>query len=289
MIVTVYQTKKIVEGDDLSSILDNSLPKDLPENSVIAVSSKIIAICEGQVADPEKESRDDLAKKEAEYYLPRETNPYDVMITIKNNTLIASAGIDASNGNGKYVLWPKDVQQSANIIRELLVQQYSLTKSESLRPFSKVRGKQAQAKKSSLSEVLSLSKDESKGIKRKHIGVIVTDSRLSPLRWGVTGVALSHSGFVAVNSYIGKEDVFGRKLQVETVNVADTLAAAAVGVMGEGAEQTPLAVVSDIPWVRFVDHNPTKEELDMLHIDMNKEVFTPILTAVKWEKGESQF
>lgn len=244
MIVTAYKTKKIVEGDDLFAVLKESLPKNLPENSVVAVSSKIIAICEGRIADPEKVSRDDLAKEEAEYYLPRESNPFDVMITIKDNTFIASAGIDQSNGNGTYVLWPKDLQQSANSIREFLVSAF-----------------------------------------RQDIGVIVTDSRLSPLRWGVTGIALSHSGFAAINSYIGKEDVFGRKLRVETVNVADTLAAAAVGVMGEGAEQTPLAVVSDIPWVQFVDHNPTKEELDMLHIDMNKEVFTPLLTAVKWEKG----
>jgi F420-0:gamma-glutamyl ligase len=35
------------------------------------------------------------------------------------------------------------------------------------------------------------------------------------------------------------------------VNVADALAAAAVLVMGEGSEQTPLVVIGDVPFVTF--------------------------------------
>ncbi|HYK08215.1 MAG TPA: coenzyme F420-0:L-glutamate ligase [Candidatus Eisenbacteria bacterium] len=247
MYVVAYKTRKVVAGDDLFKILEESLPKDLPENSVVAVASKIIALCEGRVADPEKITRDQLVQEEADYYLPRETNPFDVSITIKESTFIASAGVDQSNGNGQLVLWPKDVQESANTIREFLCSHFGL----------------------------------------KEVGVIVTDSKLSPLRWGVTGVALSHSGFAAIRSYVGKKDVFGRELRVEQVNDADTLAAAAVGVMGEGDEQTPLAIITDIPFVEFVDKNPEgKEQLGKM-VDMHHEVFTPILTSVQWKKGRN--
>lgn len=245
MQVRAYKTKKIVEGDNLFAILEESLPKDIPDHSVVAVSSKIIAICEGRLADPEKFTRDELAIKESEYYLPRESNPYDVMITIKDSTFIASAGIDHSNGNGKLVLWPQDVQKSANDIREFLVSQYPA----------------------------------------KKLGIVVTDSKTSPLRWGVTGIALSFSGFSMLNSYVGKPDVFGRPLKVEKVNIADTLAAAAVGEMGEGNEQTPIAVISDILWVEFVDRNPTTEELERMKTNLTDDIFAPLLTAVDWKKG----
>lgn len=246
MQITAYKTKKVVAGDNLFAILTGSLPEKLPENVVVAVSSKIVALCEGRVADPTKVSRDELAEKEADWYLLRETNPFDVMVTITKSTLLASAGIDQSNGNNMLVLLPEDVQQSANKIREFLRSHFRV----------------------------------------KNIGVIVTDSRLSPLRWGVTGVALSHSGFLAIRSYIGKPDVFGRLLRVETVNDADSLAGAAVNVMGEGQEQTPLALITDIPYVAFVDRNPTEKESLPTMIDMQHEVFTPLLTSAPWKKGK---
>ncbi|HSD98074.1 MAG TPA: coenzyme F420-0:L-glutamate ligase [Patescibacteria group bacterium] len=246
MLVKAYKTRKVVSGDDLFTILKESLPKELPEKSIVAISSKIIALCESRIANPQDMGRDELAEKEAEYYLPRETNPFGVMVTIKNNVMVASAGIDQSNAHGMYVLWPENVQASANSIRQQIA--------------------------------------KSKGL--RDIGVIVTDSRLSPLRWGVTGVCLSHSGFEAIRSYIGKPDVFGRLLQVETVNDADSIAAAAVSVMGEGSEQTPLAIVSDIPYIVFTDKNPTPKESLVSMIDMNHEVFTPLLTAAPWKKGK---
>lgn len=245
MIAKAYKTKKIFPGDDLFEILESSLPK-LEENSVVAVSSKIIALCEGRVAEDTEEIRDRLVEEEAEYYLPRHSNKYDFCISIKHNTFTATAGIDRSNGNGKLVLWPKDPQMAVNEIRELLVGKFGL----------------------------------------KNIGVITTDSKTSPLRWGVTGVAIAHSGFEALKSYVGKPDIFGRPLHFEKTNVADSLATAATLVMGEGDEQTPLAVIRDIPFVVFQPRNPTREELDGLHIELEDDVFHPLLTAVAWKKGK---
>jgi len=183
-----------------------------------------------------------LAAKEAEYYLPREENKYGFLITVKHNLLVASAGIDESNGNGYLVLWPKDPQKSANMIREYLVKKHKV----------------------------------------KRVGVIITDSKLTPLRWGVTGYALASSGFRVLNSYIGKPDIFGRLMHAEKLNVADSLAAATVAVTGEGSEQTPIAIIEDLPSVVFQKRNPTNKEIKELHISLTDDVFYPLLKAVKW-------
>lgn len=246
MQATAYKTKKVLPNDDLFQILDESLPKEIPDNSVIAVTSKIIALCEGRVVAKDKTTKDELTHQEAELYLPRHMNRYDFSISIKHNTFTASAGVDESNANNMFVLWPKDPQTSANSIRE------HLAKSRGLR----------------------------------NVGVVVTDSKTSPLRWGVTGVGIAYSGFEPLKSYVGVEDLFGRPMKVEKTNIVDTLATIATGVMGEGAEQTPLCVISDIPWVSFTGRNPTKEELDSMHITIEDDLFAPLLTAVEWKKGK---
>jgi F420-0:gamma-glutamyl ligase len=70
-----------------------------------------------------------------------------------------------------------------------------------------------------------------------------------------------------------------------TVNVMDGIAAAAAVVMGEASEQTPLAVVTDIPFVQFQDHAPTKEELELLDIDPATDVYGVMLQSTPWKKG----
>ena len=246
MKVTPIRTHKITKIDtSIFKILDTYLT-NLKNKSVIAVTSKIVGICEGRIV--KKRSllqKDELVKKEADYYLPREYNQYGFMISINKGVMVASAGIDESNGNGNYILWPKDPQKSANKIREYITNKFHLDQ----------------------------------------LGVIITDSKLTPLRWGVTGVAIAHSGFRSINSYIGKPDIFGRKLRAEKVNVADALATAAVFEMGEGNEQQPLIVIEDINFVHFQKRSPTKKELKNIRISLEDDVFASLITSVKWQQG----
>lgn len=254
MIVTSVKTHKITQKDkDVLQILDRYIKK-LPEKSVVAVTSKIVSICEGRIIRAQrlefgiqnkKNQKDRLVEKEADLYLPRHMSKYDFMISIKRGIFTASAGIDESNGNGFYVLWPKDPQKSVNQIRKWLKSRFNL----------------------------------------ENVGAIITDSKTTPLRWGVTGVAIAHSGFLALNSYVGKPDVFGRIMQVEKLNVADSLATSAVSVMGEGNEQTPLAIIEDIPFVQFQRRNPTKKELENLKISIEDDLYAPIIGSVRWKKG----
>lgn len=259
MKVNAIKTHKITVKDcGLIKILDKYLP-DIPEKSILAITSKIVSITEGRLVkmdsvDPAsakgsgEAKKDELIKQESQFYLPREQNQYNVSLTITRNMLAATAGIDESNGDGYYILWPKDPQKTVNAVRAYLKKRFSL----------------------------------------KNVGVIITDSKTSPLRWGVTSVALAYSGFNPLKDYIGKKDLFGRKFAFEKLSIIDSIAGAASVVMGEGAEQTPMAVISDLSFVKFQDRNPTMKELKKLCISPEEDLYGLFLKSVKWKKGSAK-
>ncbi len=143
-IIAVKLELLVPPKDDLfSKILASKLK---PKNGdIIAVSSKVVSIHEGRCVSTALTDKDTLAKKEAELYLERKYTPgKHALHTILNGVLIRSAGIDESNANGHFILWPKDPMRSAKQIRAFLIKTYKL----------------------------------------KQLGVIVTDSISSPLRRG---------------------------------------------------------------------------------------------------------
>ncbi len=75
------------------------------------------------------------------------------------------------------------------------------------------------------------------------LGIIVTDSIGRPWRLGTVGTAIGCAGVLALHDLRGQADLFGRQLQVSEVAVADSLAAAAVVMMGEAAEGTPVVLI----------------------------------------------
>lgn len=244
MIVTPLKTQKVTPNSiPIEGLLDSAI-QSLEQESIVVISAKIVALCEGHVYEMSGNEKEQLVAAEADYYLPSSYNQYGFCISVKNNTLIASAGIDESNGNGFFVPWPKNPQESANTIRSYLCEKFKI----------------------------------------KNLGIVICDSHVLPLRWGTVGTSIAHSGFVALRNYIGKPDVFGRPLKVTRSNIAEGIAAAAVLTMGEGDEQTPIAQVRDIPFVQFQDRNPTQEEIDMLAISMEEDIFAPLLTSVPWQR-----
>lgn len=78
--------------------------------------------------------------------------------------------------------------------------------------------------------------------------VIISDSFGRPWRRGVVNVALGSAGLPALIDRRGEKDRYGRRLNVTEVAFADALAAAAGLVMGEGAESTPVVVVTGAIW-----------------------------------------
>lgn len=236
MIVTPIKTERIRPNTlDIFEVLDKFLPA-LQENTVIAITSKVVSICEGRLVPYSQTTRDELIKQESDYYIMDEES--ERRLTITKNILIPRAGIDASRYNRSYILWPEDPQASANRIRQHLLKTHNL----------------------------------------KNVGIIITDSTTAPLVRGVRGIAIAHSGFLATK----------KGLSNVRVSIAQGLAAAAVVTMGEGAEQTPLAIISDVPFVQFTRSNPRQSELNTLNLDFKEDIYGRLLSSVAWQKGNKK-
>lgn len=77
----------------------------------------------------------------------------------------------------------------------------------------------------------------------KAVFVIINDSAGRAWRTGTVGMAIGTAGFEPLEDLIGTGDLFGRKMEVTEVAVADELAAAASFVMGQAAEAAPVVLV----------------------------------------------
>ena len=71
------------------------------------------------------------------------------------------------------------------------------------------------------------------------LGVVINDSFGRAWRNGVVGVALGAAGVPSLRDLVGAPDLFGRKMRVTEVAVADEIAAAASLLMGQAAEGLP--------------------------------------------------
>lgn len=76
----------------------------------------------------------------------------------------------------------------------------------------------------------------------RDIAVIITDTFGRPFREGQVNVAIGVAGIRPIKSYIGKKDMFGKKLHVTEIAVADEIASAAELVMGKSGGM-PVAIV----------------------------------------------
>jgi F420-0:gamma-glutamyl ligase len=146
------------------------------------------------------------------------------------------------------VLWPENLQQSVNQIREHLTERF----------------------------------------KHKYIGVIITDMAAIPLQKGLLAGPIAYSGFAPFKNLTGTPDVFGRIFKYSWEGHLQGLAAAAGVVMGEGAEQTPIGIITDIPFLTFQSRNPTRAELNSLKMAPDEDMYGQMIEAVKWEKGNKK-
>ncbi len=78
------------------------------------------------------------------------------------------------------------------------------------------------------------------------LGVIINDSFGRPWRNGVVGVALGAAGVPSLLNLVGAPDIFGRRMRVTEVAMADEIAAAASLLMGQGDERIPAVLVRGV-------------------------------------------
>ena len=201
--------------DNIYPVLDKYLPS-LNEGDIVIITSKILGIHQGRCVKINKDTRDEkdaLVMKEADYYIPRKYVPHEYSLTIKDNTLVAAAGIDRSNGNGYYILWPKNTNKLLQEMCGYLKKKYCL----------------------------------------KKLALIAIDSHSLPLRHGTTGVAMGFFGLKPLKDYRGAPDIFGRKLKVSRANIVDSLASISNLLMGESNETTPLLIIRGARFIEFSD------------------------------------
>lgn len=224
MQVYPIKTRIIVPEDNIVDVfLDrlNELGFSLCDNDILTIAETPLGTTEGQVVKLSEVKVSTEAKELSEKYelLPEVAEliiheadeilggiPH-VVLTIKNNTLMANAGIDKSNVPPGYAsLLPRDSRASAERIRK-----------------------------------------EIKERTGKTIGVLVIDSRTQPLRLGNIGMALGVAGFRPVADDRGRHDLFGNELRITRRAIADNLASACTAVMGESNESVPMALIRDAP------------------------------------------
>ena len=203
MKVRAIKTRIFKEGENLDIFISKYIPH-LKEGSILVVTSKIVALSEKRTAIVKNaKEKERLIRSESDFAMRTKY----VWLSIKEGMVMANAGIDESNADGKLILFPRDSFKTAQDIRKKIQKRHRM----------------------------------------KKLGVLITDSRAFPLRAGVVGVATGYAGFRGIKDYRGTPDIFGKRFQFSRVGIADGLATAAVLEMGEGKEQRPLAVIEDAP------------------------------------------
>jgi len=203
---------------------------ELKERSVLVIAETLVGTTENRIIEIESvKNVSERAKELALEYSPMDPKFAQLVLeeadeivggipgmlfTEKNGILIANGGIDQSNSGieGNISLWPEDPFGSARD----LVQKIKLK------------------------------------FKIKDFGIIISDSRVQPIRKGVVGVAIGVDGFYPIDDCVGRKDLFGHEIKWTTRALADQLSDAAHAVMGECDEQTPFVLIENCP-VDFTD------------------------------------
>ena len=226
-------TKVVQPGDDLTHLVLEAVSKQnlkVENGDILAIASKAVATAENRLKRLTATKPSNKAEKIAERYgldprfaeiiLQEADEIYwgvpSALLTLKKNILAPNAGVDQKNAPEDHV-----VLWPENPDRS----------AESIR----------------------------KGIyreTRKRVGVLIVDSRVTPLRLGTTGIAIGVAGFHPVRDYRTKKDIYDRRILMTRHALADDLASASHAVMGESNEKTPAVLIKKAP-IKLVERADT--------------------------------
>lgn len=206
--------------DDIYSVFEESV-HDVRDGDILLISSKILSIHQGRCIPKHCIEKKDLILKEADYSYSYTNKALgrNFLLTIKENTLVSASGVDESNGDHFYILYPERSTEACQEIWSYFRNKYTL----------------------------------------QNFAVICVDSVSTPLRYGAVGSSIGFFGMHPLKSYIGKPDLFGRPFVVERSNMIDMIASSGVLVMGEGSEQVPIAIARGVSGVDFCDTDTRDE------------------------------
>ena len=225
----------------------------IEDNDILAVTSKVISLSQGRLVKLSKVKPSaeavELSRRynlDAEYVelILREADKIyggtdQALCTVKDGVMIANAGVDRKNVPSGYAVL-----------------------------FPKAPHKVADTLRRKIHRMTG-----------RFVGVIVVDSRVTPLRLGTVGVALGFAGFNPVLDCRGSKDLYGRPLQITRHCRVDDLAGAAHLLMGETTERVIAVLIRGAPIK--VSHNLTRPvRMDAAKVPPNRCLFINALSYV---------
>lgn len=222
------KTRRFDSPFDIFDVLESYLKGVLMSGDVIVLSSKFVSLSEGSFLDlsrvrPSPESKELSEKfnldREFAEVIQRESDDIisgvsGFLLCVKSNMLCPNAGVDKSN-----------IQKGRVVI------------------YPRDPG-----------EAALLIRDEMKFRLGVDVGVVLSDSRLMPMRKGTIGVALASAGLEGLVDMRGRKDLFGKVLRVTVQSLADDLCSAAQPLMGESNEAVPIVLVRGLS-KSFLSHS----------------------------------
>jgi coenzyme F420-0:L-glutamate ligase/coenzyme F420-1:gamma-L-glutamate ligase len=218
-IIPVRVSRDVRPGDSLESLIIDALRENkvqVQDDDILVVAQKIVSKAEGRVIDLDSVKPSARARHLANQ-LKKDPRMVELILRESQETVKVQNGIIITETRHGFVCANSGVDQS-NIVSDGAV----LLPVDPDRSARKLQRSFLQA--------------------GKNIAVIITDTFGRPFREGQVNVAIGVAGMRPIKSYIGKKDMFGKKLRVTEIAVADEIASAAELVMGK-SDGVPVAVV----------------------------------------------
>ncbi|MHA1618730.1 MAG: coenzyme F420-0:L-glutamate ligase [Promethearchaeota archaeon] len=222
-------THIIRSGENLFDVICESLVAnnaEVRERSIIVIAETLVGTTQNRIISLANIS--DISPQAEKYASDFELEPQfaqlvyqeadeiiggipGMLFTVKDGVLIANGGVDKSNAGERdeYSLWPENPFGVALDLCQKFKDKFGL----------------------------------------REFGIIISDSRVQPLRRGIVGVAIGVAGFQPIDDCRGRCDLFGHEMKWTTRGVADQLTDMAHLLMGECDEQTPFILIHDAPVV----------------------------------------
>jgi len=218
-------------GDDLAGLIQAGLQAaglGLENGDVLVVAQKVVSKVEGRAVNLAEVTPSDRAR---ELSRPGEKDPRVVEVILRESRRVvraergvlivehrlgfvcANAGVDHSNvsGEGEAGEWVLLLPENPDASARRL-------------------------------------REELEAWSGRQIGVLIIDSHGRAWRMGTVGVAIGVSGFPALVDLRGRPDLYGYRLRITQVGLADEIAAAASALMGQADERRPVVHVRGLPY-----------------------------------------
>ncbi|MEM3402575.1 MAG: coenzyme F420-0:L-glutamate ligase [Candidatus Hadarchaeales archaeon] len=207
-------------GDNLAKIIGDAIVRqglELRNGDVVAIAQSVVSKAEGRVVDLRRVKPGELAKRIAKRL---GKDPRDVQVILdESEEIVRLAHVIISRTRHGFVCANAGVDRS-----NAGPEKATLLPADPDKSAEKIRA----------------ALEKKFGVR---LAVIITDTQGRPFRRGCVGVAIGVAGMRPLLDLRGKKDLYGRELKATITCPADAIAAAAVSLMGEAGEGTPVVIV----------------------------------------------